>query len=97
MQAIQHRPEQGTQPSNAERLETMGMQDWSPLCHLLADLGLVVFVNAIAADQCWQWQWRGHSGSGYQDAVAAMTAALQYQLVLGSPLFSSTTDVPPTQ
>jgi hypothetical protein len=49
------------------------------LCHWLAELGLVVFVNALEERPCWQWMWREERGTGYADAMAALTAALQHQ------------------
>ncbi len=57
-----------------------GPQTWSELCQWLAKQGLVVFVNAVANDQSWQWSWMGRARSGYLDATAAITAALQYHL-----------------
>jgi hypothetical protein len=63
---------------------------WPELCHWLAESGLVVFVNAIATDQRWQWYWMGKTGTGYPNAKAALTAALQYQFIQGGFLFPST-------
>jgi hypothetical protein len=74
---------------------------WPELCHWLAEQGLVVFVNAIAPDQGWQWSWGDNAGAGYADATAAITAALQYQLMFGVPYLpaypSSAYTAPSTQ
>jgi hypothetical protein len=61
-------------------------ETWPELCHWLAERGLVVFVNAIAEDQSWRWTWLDNHGSGYPDATAAITAAVQEQLSEHYPL-----------
>ncbi len=61
-------------------------ETWPELCHWLAERGLVVFVNAIAEDQNWQWTWLENSGSGYPDVTSAITAAVQEQLSEHYPL-----------
>lgn len=71
------------QPQAVEVTET-----WPELCRWLAEHGLVVFVNAIADDQRWQWTWVEHAGSGYPDVTAAITAAVQQQLSESYPFYS---------
>jgi hypothetical protein len=63
-------------------------ETWPELCRWLAEHGLVVFVNALADDQSWQWTWMEHAGSGYPDATAAITAAVQHQISESYPFYS---------
>lgn len=69
-------------------------ETWPELCRWLAEHGLVVFVNSIAADQSWQWSWMDSVGSGYPDATAAITAAVEYQLSESNPFWSPVYTMP---
>ena len=66
-----------------------GTAAWAALCHWLAQQGLVVYVNALAADQNWQWCWMDCAGSGYTTAEDAIIAALQRCLPENAPLMSA--------
>lgn len=82
-------------PAGAKLQTTEVTESWPELCRWLAEHGLVVFVNAIADDQHWQWSWMEHSGSGYPDATAAITAAVQHQLGQSYPFYSPLYATPP--
>jgi hypothetical protein len=62
-------------------------ETWPQLCQWLADMGLVVYVNALTTEPNWRWFWDGASGSGYATATDAITAALQHRLLFGEPFF----------
>ena len=62
-------------------------ETWPQLCKWLADMGLVVFVNALATEPNWVWSWDDEGGSGYATATEAITAAIQHRLLFGDPFF----------
>lgn len=69
--------------AHTEALTTAWPAEW---CQWLASMGLRVFVNALEPTRSWQWSWGKRHGAGYPHADAALTAALQQQLLWGEPL-----------
>jgi hypothetical protein len=71
-------------------------ETWPKLCQWLADMGLVVYVNALTTEPNWRWFWDGESGSGYATATDAITAALQHRLLFREPFFDWLTSEEPS-